>query len=55
MSNFAIEARKPHGHQGRTGTQAQASDQKNKPHVVLLPMTGVSLTHRCDGSSQNQE
>jgi hypothetical protein len=43
MSNFAMEARKPHGHQGRTGTQAQASDQKNKPHVVLLPMTETQL------------
>ena len=37
MSNFAMEVRKPHSHQGRTGTQAQAPDQKNKRHVVLLP------------------
>src|SRR4029077_10585874 len=46
MSNFAVEARKPHGHQGRTGPQAQASDQKNKPHVVLLPMTELDAQVR---------
>jgi len=55
MSNFAMEARKPHGHQGRTGTQAQASNQKNKSHNCTPAPKFQQLGVRVTDIKQNQE